>query len=106
MASGHWPRSRPGSPSLPITWRSRPPTGGTTGPPDRYRRRPRSWRCVRISRCHARFGHMAYTVEPRVDDYINGLPAWQQKICQEVRELVHAADPEVEETIKRTRQPY
>jgi hypothetical protein len=24
-------------------------------------------------------------------------------ICREVRDLVHAADPEVEETIKRTR---
>src|SRR5204863_9320408 len=34
------------------------------------------------------------------------LPEWQQTICREVRELVHAADPEVVETIKRTRQPY
>ena len=42
----------------------------------------------------------------RVDDYIDGLPAWQQAICREVRELVHAADPEVQETIKRSRQPY
>jgi hypothetical protein len=49
---------------------------------------------------------MPYTVEPRVDEYINALPDWQQRICQEVRELVHSADPEVEETIKRTRQPY
>jgi hypothetical protein len=44
--------------------------------------------------------------DPRVDDYISSLPSWQQSICQEVRDLVHAADPEVEETIKRTRQPY
>ncbi|WP_410638684.1 DUF1801 domain-containing protein [Amycolatopsis sp. lyj-346] len=49
---------------------------------------------------------MTYTVEPRVDAYIDALPAWQQAICREVRELVHAADPEVVETIKRTRQPY
>jgi hypothetical protein len=49
---------------------------------------------------------MPYAVEPRVDEYIDGLPEWQRKICREVRELVHAADPEVEETIKRTRQPY
>ena len=35
-----------------------------------------------------------------------GLPDWQQEICREVRELVHAADPEVAETIKRTKQPY
>ena len=34
------------------------------------------------------------------------LPDWQQAICRQVRELVHAADPEVTETIKRTRQPY
>ena len=47
-----------------------------------------------------------YKVDPRVDDYINALPEWQQLICREVRELVHAADPEVVETIKRTVQPY
>src|SRR5450631_3037601 len=44
--------------------------------------------------------------DPRVDAYIDALPEWQQAICREVRELVHAADPEVVETIKRTRQPY
>jgi hypothetical protein len=49
---------------------------------------------------------MSYTADPRVDAYINGLPEWQQAICREVRELVHAADPDVVETIKRTRQPY
>ena len=49
---------------------------------------------------------MDYQVDPRVDDYINALPEWQQQICQEVRELVHAADPEVTETIKRRVQPY
>jgi len=49
---------------------------------------------------------MTYTADPRVDAYIDALPDWQQAICREVRELVHAADPEVEETIKRTRQPY
>ncbi len=48
----------------------------------------------------------AYTVDPRVDAYIDALPEWQQAICQQVRDLVHAADPEVEETIKRTVQPY
>ncbi|TMB09815.1 MAG: DUF1801 domain-containing protein, partial [Deltaproteobacteria bacterium] len=42
----------------------------------------------------------------RVDHYIDALPEWQQAICQEVRDLVHAADPEVVETIKRTVQPY
>jgi hypothetical protein len=49
---------------------------------------------------------MDYQVDPRVDDYINALPEWQQEICQEVRELAHAADPEVTETIKRRVQPY
>jgi hypothetical protein len=44
--------------------------------------------------------------DPRVDAYIDALPAWQQAICREVRELVHAADPDVAETIKRTKQPY
>jgi hypothetical protein len=42
----------------------------------------------------------------RVDDYIAGLPVWQQAICQQIRDLVHAADPAVEETIKRSVQPY
>ncbi|WP_324189695.1 DUF1801 domain-containing protein [Nocardia cyriacigeorgica] len=41
-----------------------------------------------------------------MDDYIDALPAWQQQICREVRDLVHAVDPEVQETIKRTVQPY
>ncbi|MFD6161519.1 DUF1801 domain-containing protein [Nocardia sp. NPDC060256] len=49
---------------------------------------------------------MSYEADPRVDTYIDALPAWQQTICQEVRELVHAADPAVAETIKRTVQPY
>ncbi len=49
---------------------------------------------------------MDYQVDPRVDDYINALPEWQQQICQQVRELAHAADPEVTETIKRRVQPY
>jgi hypothetical protein len=43
---------------------------------------------------------------PGVDAYIDALPAWQQQICHEVRDLAHAADPEVQETIKRRVQPY
>lgn len=46
------------------------------------------------------------TYDPRVDDYIDALPDWQQAICREVRRLVHDADEEINETIKRTRQPY
>jgi hypothetical protein len=49
---------------------------------------------------------MTGTADPRVDSYIDSLPGWQQAICREVRGLVHAADPEVTETIKRTRLPY
>jgi hypothetical protein len=47
-----------------------------------------------------------YTADPRVDAYIDALPDWQQTICREVRDLVHAADREVTETIKRTDRPY
>ena len=46
------------------------------------------------------------STDPRVDAYIDALPAWQQDVCREVRSLVHAADPEVEETIKRRDRPY
>jgi hypothetical protein len=42
----------------------------------------------------------------RVDTYIEALPDWQQAVCSEVRALVHAADPQVVETIKRSTQPY
>ena len=49
---------------------------------------------------------MAYETDPRVDAYFEPLPEWQRAICQEVRDLVHEADPEVVETIKRTVQPY
>jgi hypothetical protein len=49
---------------------------------------------------------MSQQADPRVDAYIDALPDWQQAICREVRALVHAADPEVAETIKRTTQPY
>lgn len=65
-------------------------TGASTGrrKPSRGRRSP-SW-----------------DADPRVDAYIDRLPAWQRAICQQVRELAHAADPQVQETIKRTVQPY
>jgi hypothetical protein len=48
----------------------------------------------------------SYDRDPRVDRYIDALPAWQRAVCQQVRDLVHAADPEVQETIKRKVQPY
>ncbi len=49
---------------------------------------------------------MSYARNPGVDAYIEGLPDWQRDICRRVRDLVHAADPDVEETIKRRIQPY
>ena len=47
-----------------------------------------------------------YQTDPRVDQYFDTLPDWQQDICRRVRELAHAADPNVIETIKRTNRPY
>ena len=47
-----------------------------------------------------------YHTDARVDQYINTLPGWQQEICRRVREMAHAADPDVTETIKRTNRPY
>jgi hypothetical protein len=49
---------------------------------------------------------MAYVEDPRVDAYLDALPDWQREIGSRVRDLVHAADPDVVETIKRTVQPY
>lgn len=43
---------------------------------------------------------------PGVDAYIAGLPDWQRDLCTELRELIRAADSEIEETIKRSVQPY
>jgi hypothetical protein len=41
-----------------------------------------------------------------VDAYIAGLPAWQRDLCARLRDLAHAADPDVQETIKRSVLPY
>jgi hypothetical protein len=49
---------------------------------------------------------VTYPADSRVDSYIDALPDWQQSICREVRDLVHAADSEVTETIKYTDRPY
>jgi len=49
---------------------------------------------------------MAYDKDPRVDAYLDPLPPWQRETFARVRDLVHEADPEVVETIKRTVQPY
>ncbi|HSX53580.1 MAG TPA: DUF1801 domain-containing protein [Patescibacteria group bacterium] len=44
--------------------------------------------------------------DSRIDQYIKGLPVWQQDICIKVRKLVHSADSDVSEAIKRTDRPY
>jgi hypothetical protein len=44
--------------------------------------------------------------DSRVDDYLAPLPAWQQQTLGRVREILHDADPEMTETIKRSVQPY
>ena len=49
---------------------------------------------------------MSRARDPRVDAYIDALPAWQRAICRQVRDIAHEADPEMVETIKRSVQPY
>ena len=49
---------------------------------------------------------MPYRLDSRLDAYIDPLPEWQQGICRRVRDLIHEADPDIDETIKRTVQPY
>jgi hypothetical protein len=44
--------------------------------------------------------------DPRVDEYIDALPDWQRQLCRNLRALIHAADAEITETIKRTVKPY
>ncbi len=49
---------------------------------------------------------VSYVADPRLDAYIDALPAWQRDICRQVRALVHAADRDVTETVKRRVRPY
>ena len=49
---------------------------------------------------------VSYVADPRLDAYIDALPAWQRDICRQVRALVHAADADVAETVKRRVRPY
>lgn len=49
---------------------------------------------------------MTSRAHPGVDAYIDALPDWQQQICADLRSIIWAADPEIEETIKRSVQPY
>jgi hypothetical protein len=49
---------------------------------------------------------MPYVKDPRVDAYLEALPDSQEDIFSQVRDLIHDADADVEETIKRSVQPY
>lgn len=49
---------------------------------------------------------MTGRAHPGVDAYLAGLPDWQRAICEQLRDMIWATDPEIEETIKRTVQPY
>ncbi|RYB91672.1 DUF1801 domain-containing protein [Nocardioides oleivorans] len=49
---------------------------------------------------------MTGRAHPGVDAYIAELPEWQRLICEQLRHLVWAVDPDIEETVKRTVQPY
>jgi hypothetical protein len=43
---------------------------------------------------------------PGVDAYIERLPPWQQDVCRQLRKMIRDADPDIDETIKRSVQPY
>jgi hypothetical protein len=58
-----------------------------------------------VGLCHYG-GRVSGGRDSRVDAYIDVLPRWQQEICHIVRDLVHRADADVQETIKRSVQPY
>jgi hypothetical protein len=47
-----------------------------------------------------------YERDPRVDEYLDALPGWQRELCQRLRDLIHAADSELTETVKRKVRPY
>ena len=48
----------------------------------------------------------SYQRHPGIDAYLEALPDWQHDLCARLRDLIHAADPHIEETIKRRVRPY
>jgi hypothetical protein len=42
----------------------------------------------------------------QVDAYISSLPDWQRGVCQDIRQLIHRAEPRIAEEIKFTNRPY
>ncbi len=88
----------------PVHVRDQPRPAGDRGAADQRRRHvpqllprnsPGAGSPPRIAshRSGKREGTMTYPTDPRVDAYIDALPAWQQTIYRQVRDLVHAADP-------------
>ncbi len=49
---------------------------------------------------------MTANKDARIDEYIQKLPDWQRELAEHVRELIHEAEPSIEETIKRGDRPY
>jgi len=49
---------------------------------------------------------MTDRAHPGVDAYLAALPVWQREVCAALRGIIWEADPEIEETIKRTVYPY
>jgi hypothetical protein len=45
-------------------------------------------------------------MNPQIDAFIDALPTWQKDICIKARQLIHEAEPNIEETIKRGDRPY
>jgi hypothetical protein len=43
---------------------------------------------------------------PKIDEYFSTLPEWEQDVCRTLRKIIHAADPQIVEVIKRTNRPY
>jgi len=44
--------------------------------------------------------------DSRIDAFIERLPSWQRSLCADIRRLIHEAEPQIEETIKRSDRPY
>lgn len=45
-------------------------------------------------------------MDARIDRFISLLPSWQKTVCSDLRRLIHEAESDIEETIKRGDRPY
>jgi hypothetical protein len=46
------------------------------------------------------------STDQAVKDYVASLPQWQQAVCEQVRGLIHQAEPGIVEEIKFKNRPY